>query len=149
MQHCPNCGAENDADAQFCAECGTPLDVQVSSDMADNDQTILSTNISAEIVEGQKTEIFKHDSDNDGDDDDETVVISQEDIVEAITDDEPEIVSPSPETASASSGGGGIMDQPWMTQRNMIIGGVILLALLCCCCSATLIGLVALGPVQI
>lgn len=67
--NCPTCGAQNDADARFCGECGTPLenpDVEATiigqkfempddfdSDSFDNDMTIMST--SARLVEEAKT----------------------------------------------------------------------------------------------
>ena len=48
--NCPNCGAKNDADARFCAECGTPLDnavlkaakVEEAFEEADEEKTIIS-----------------------------------------------------------------------------------------------------------
>ena len=52
--NCPTCGAQNDVDARFCAECGTPLenpDIEATivgqkfdlPDDLDNDMTIMST----------------------------------------------------------------------------------------------------------
>jgi hypothetical protein len=43
--NCPTCGAPNDADARFCAECGTPLE------NPDNEATIIGQrfNIKAEL----------------------------------------------------------------------------------------------------
>ena len=41
--NCPTCGAENEADAHFCAECGAPLETQDSAPVEDDDLTIMST----------------------------------------------------------------------------------------------------------
>ena len=62
--NCPTCGAENDADARFCAECGTPLenpDIEATiigqkldiPDDFDSDMTIMSS--PARLAEEAKT----------------------------------------------------------------------------------------------
>ena len=65
--NCPTCGAENDADAHFCAECGTPLENQdiettiagQTFTVADNDMTIISTSDQL-AVEQAKTVSVDH-----------------------------------------------------------------------------------------
>ena len=146
MQHCPTCGAENDDEAQFCAECGAPLAVEADPISVDDEPTILSTNIS-ELIEAQKTEIFDGSEDHE-----ETIQVSQAEIfgttpAQAETTADPEIPTgetvgsagaspPSPPAGGDSNGGssnGGMM-----SQRNIIIAVVALLLL--CCCLFALVG---------
>ncbi|MDX1522518.1 MAG: hypothetical protein R3264_12900, partial [Anaerolineae bacterium] len=44
ITHCPTCGAENDAEAQNCVECGTPRDMAASPEdvSVDHDRTRIS-----------------------------------------------------------------------------------------------------------
>jgi hypothetical protein len=124
--NCPNCGAENEAEARFCAECGTPLDAQpevesTPPEAAGEDQTILSSG--PLVAEDAKT-----------------VSVTQDDVAVAGAEPEVEVESPSspeessppaealPKGGSASSGPG------WASQRNLIIIAVVVLVLLCCCC---------------
>lgn len=150
--NCPNCGAENDAEARFCAECGTPLDdvvvetakVEQVFDDTSEDMTILSTPSEAaaeaktlavdqaKVVAGVEEGDEKDDAETGGDDD---------------LPSEPE-ASPPPSTPLPSAGGGdqnsGGMDlgaggdsDSGSSNRTLIIVGVIILVLLllCCCCS--------------
>lgn len=134
--NCPNCGAENDPDARFCAECGTPLESEVDDTAAFNDdRTILSS--ASQIAEEAKT-----------------VSVTQEDVAALATELKDEATAPSeaePEPPSSSpaapseegvNGNGGLL-----TQRNIIIA-VVVLILLCCFCMLVGIGgymLVGLG----
>jgi len=134
MQHCPNCGAENNEEAQFCAECGAPLDTENEVVEVDDDPTLLSTNIS-ELIEAQKTEIFEGSSDED---DGATIQISSAEIVEA-TAQEPQTPPPAPSGDEGDNGGTEVASSGgWMTQRNIIIAIVVLLVL--CCCFFAIVG---------
>ena len=138
--NCPNCGAENEAGARFCVECGAPLETQVNlparppeaSDM-DDARTIMSS--VSRLAEEAKT-----------------VAVTQDQLAAAEAEatsafergPEPEAISPvlPPITASSGGGGGGIGSsggvgggQSWMSQRNIIIAVVVLLVLCCCCCA--------------
>lgn len=156
--NCPNCGAKNDADARFCAECGTPLDdvvvetakVEQVFDETSEDMTIMSA--SGGAAAGAKTLAV----------DQAKVVAVAEDIdnAETVDDDdsasEPESSPPSPSSPATADAGGGDQNGDGMdpgggdgdsggSNRTLIIVGVIVLVflLLCCCCSV-LIG-VAIG----
>ncbi len=121
--NCQNCGAENEAEASFCAECGAPLESQVGViqplEEDDDDQTILS-------MPGQIAEEAK------------TVAVTQEEVAEAEAEAaasvEPEDLPPPP-NSPASGGGSGLF-----TQRNIIIA-VVVLMVLCCCCFALSVGI--------
>ncbi|MBN1220924.1 MAG: zinc ribbon domain-containing protein [Anaerolineae bacterium] len=117
--NCPTCGAKNEADARFCAECGTPLEGEVDQppEEEDSDRTILST--VSEISEEAKT-----------------VAVSQDDVanlaaeMEQAEDAEFETGAPSsPPIPPAGGDGNGKSD----TQRYIIIAVVALLVLCCCC----------------
>ena len=118
--NCPNCGAENEAEARFCAECGTPLEGPANEVVAeDDDRTIMSS--VKQISEEAKT-----------------VSVSQADLADLnadiaqAEDAEFETETPAPpsgESTGGSSQGGGVF-----TQRNIIIAVVVLL-ILCCCCA--------------
>lgn len=141
--HCQNCGAENDPDARFCAECGAPLESQISTQPMDldddeNDHTILS--MPAPTLESAVDTAADDDGDG-GDDDDNNI---DDDATEVVTDPEPEPPSepepvvttpPSDVPTGAQSSGGGLF-----TQRNIIIA-IIVLVVLCCCCFVFSIGL--------
>jgi hypothetical protein len=130
---CPNCGAENEAGARFCVECGAPLEDQVDTpphppefDEDDSDRTILSS--FSRVAEEAKT-----------------VAVTQDQLAAA----EAEAMSARPSStppptggaSSSSSGSGG----GFWTQRNIIIIVVVVIVLLalCCCCSLLIGG--ALG----
>jgi hypothetical protein len=126
--NCPTCGAENEADARFCAECGAPLEEE------DDDRTIMSSvdQISEEA---------------------RTVSVSQDDVAELEAEMEAEAAEAEPEAASppsspptGSSGGG---NDGFMNQRNIIIAVVVLLVLCLCCCVIAVIAAWASGEIEI
>lgn len=118
---CPNCGAENEAEARFCVECGAPLEDQVDVpshppefDEADTERTILSS--FSRMAEEAKT-----------------VAVTQDELAaaeaEAISARSSTSPPPTSEASSSISGG-------FWTQTNIIIITVIVLAILCCFCAA-------------
>lgn len=156
--NCPTCGAPNDVDARFCAECGTPLDKQdidatISGQIIepfDNDATIMSRPEDLLALE-------------------KTLAVGQAqiaDVLKEITPETPPVLAeekPSPlprlpeavappdvpaATHDAKStppaAGGRSKKTLWM-----IIGGiVVLLALLCCCCSVAIGGVLGDPSIQ-
>ena len=118
--NCPTCGAENEADARFCAECGAPLESQTDTPVEDDDMTIMTT--VSEVSEEAKT-----------------VAVTQEDVAELAAsmeqaeeaEFEPETSSPPPITGDVVSGETGSKNN---TQRYILIGVLIFLVLCCCCC---------------
>jgi hypothetical protein len=141
--NCPNCGAENDADARFCAECGTPLDqpdadetIAGRVDLADSDMTMISTR--PDLAAQEKTMRV----------DQEQLAAAAEAGTAASTS---EPVPPPPgdvprdvprESYPSEPGNlGGIQ-----SNRNLwIVIGVILILMLCCCCASIFIG-IAFAP---
>lgn len=143
--NCPNCGAENEASARFCVECGAPLETQVNlpsqppeMDDMDDDRTIMSS--FGRLAEEAKT-----------------VAVTQEQLAAAEAEvssafergPEPEVIPPTPRPISGSGGSGGdggsfgggnSGGQNWMSRRNVIIA-IVVLVVLCCCCS----GLAGIG----
>ena len=117
--NCPTCGAENEAAAHFCAECGAPLESQTSAPEEDGDVTIMST--VSEVSEQAKT-----------------VSVTQEDVANLAAEmDQAEEAEFEPETSSPPLTGEVITDnvgEKSNTQRYLIIGVLILLVLCCCCC---------------
>jgi hypothetical protein len=108
--NCPTCGAENEADARFCAECGAPLESQTDEMVEeDDDRTILST--VSQISEEART-----------------VSVTQEDVANLAAELEPETEAEPPPTTPPVKGAG-----ENNTQRYIIIGVVVLLVLCCCC----------------
>jgi hypothetical protein len=124
--NCPTCGAENEADARFCAECGTPLEGQADQALAEDDDRTIMSSVS-EISEEAKT-----------------VAVTQEDVAnlaaEMEKDEEAEVESdtsvPPPGPPTGGNGGG---SEGLMTQRNIIIAIVVLLVLCCCCFAIAII----------
>lgn len=126
--NCPNCGAENEAGARFCVECGAPLETQLNlpdrppeADDNDSDRTILSS--MSRMAEEAKTMAVTQDQ-----------LAAAEAEVNSSFNQPPEpesIPMPPPATASSSSSGG---LQGLMTQRNIIIAVVIIVLLCSCCC---------------
>lgn len=124
--NCPNCGAENETGARFCAECGTPLDEQPEAEStpveeAGQDQTILSSGpLVAEDAESET-----------GTRDDVAAPAAELEVeVESPPPAEPKLppAGTPPKGDSRSSG------QGLSNQRNLIIIAVVVLVLLCCCC---------------
>ena len=154
--NCPTCGAANEADAHFCAECGTPLENQdIEATIAgqvlvdpDNDMTIMST---PEQLAAEQAK---------------TVTVDHSDVVEAVAATEVEENAPSgietepppppPPPASppppppvdsspppASDGGSDVPpvatdiasdDEGGSNKTMMIVGIIVAVLLLCCCC---------------
>ncbi len=116
--NCQNCGAKNEAEASFCAECGAPLEGQVGvvQPLEDgDDQTILS--MPSQLADEEA----------------KTVAVTQEEVAEAEAaapvEPEPDLPPPPVSPAGGSGDGGGGL----FTQRNIIIAVVVLLVLCCCC----------------
>jgi hypothetical protein len=146
--NCPTCGAVNDVDARFCAECGAPLENEaVEAAKAgqafvetDEDQTILS--VPGEIASEAKTLAV------------DQVEVSA-DLADSVaplpsepkpspppTDDVPprrEMAGGGDDAGSGDSGGasggdGGGLGSPMLIS----IGAIVVLGLCCCCCSVGL-----------
>jgi hypothetical protein len=162
--NCPTCGAANDADARFCAECGTPLENQdIEATMvgqviepADNDMTIMSTakDLAAEAktMSVDEAEVANFLADTEAETppapstpppltppDPPAAQVPESDFKGALLPDEPveELVSdPSPPPPSAGTGGGGGNRKTIM----IIVGAVLFFALVLCCCCSMAIG---------
>ncbi len=125
--NCSHCGAKNEENARFCADCGTPLEGQTDTEV-DNDRTIMSS--VKQISEEAKT-----------------VAVSQDDLSKLANDMaqaqdaefEPETTPPSPPSTPTGGSDGG-QKSGFFTQRNIIIMVVVLLALCLCCCVLAGIG---------
>ena len=151
--NCPTCGAENEADAHFCAECGTPLENQdIEATIAgqvfvedDSDMTIMSTSDQL-AAEQAKTVSVDHSKVAD---------MLEEDIA---SEPPPGMVSEPPPTSSppppvsvppADDGngdkpvGGTVVsddDKGGSNKTMMIVGIIVAVLLLCCCCCSVGIG---------
>lgn len=155
--NCPNCGAANEPDARFCAECGAPLKgpageediIIVEPPPEDTDRTIYSSRAELEVEEATPLNETE-----------ETFVAEVEEIpetpdippaYEAGYDSQPEPADfesgyghepefePSPPPPPESLTGRGDSSGFW-TRRNIIIVTVVVILLLCCCCAALAIG---------
>jgi hypothetical protein len=131
--NCPNCGAENEAGARFCVECGAPLETQLDLpdrppevDEDDSERTILSS--MSRIAEEAKTMAVTQD---------QLAAAEAEAASSFNPPPEPEPIPMPPPAPSSGSSSGGF--QGLMTQRNIIIA-VIIILLLCCCCCALSVG---------
>lgn len=115
--NCPNCGADNETEARFCVECGTPLENQLdaASSLEEGDDLTIISQVSA-VAEDAKT-----------------VSVTQDDVAAASAEPEVEAEPPPPPSPPLSRGGsdGG---QGWANQRNLIIIAIVVLIILCCCC---------------
>jgi hypothetical protein len=133
--NCPNCGAENEADARFCAECGASLEDQADQPVAeDDDRTILAS----------RSEIS---------DEAQTVAVSQEDVANLAAEEveeaeEAEFETEAPPAPSGSPAGESV-DRGNNTQRYIIIAVVVLLVLCCCCCLLAIVIGAASGEIDI
>ncbi len=140
--NCPNCGAENDPEARFCAECGTPLEgaaetggVTIVETPDEDDRTILSS-YSSLMAEQAKT-----------------VSVTQDDVAAAAAEaeadrfarEEPDPMPSPPPPPSLTTPPGGAGGKNWMSQRNIIIAVVVLLLLCCCCIALIVVGSVLMG----
>ena len=158
--NCSNCGAENDVDAHFCAECGTPLDnVAVETAKAehvfsdtDEDATIMSA--PGEIAMEAKTLAVGQTN----------MVADVEDAnnAEEVDDDSSSSEPESPPSSSGASpadagsgdqdgdgmdhGGGGGDGQKGSNRTMIIVGAIVLVLFLCCCCSVLVGGVVGSDP---
>lgn len=155
--NCPNCGAANEPDARFCAECGAPLKgpageediIIVEPPPEDADRTIFSSRAELEVEEAtpvtETEETFVAEVEEFPEIPDtppayEAGYGSQQEPAdyEAGYSREPEF-EPGPPSPPESLTGGGAGPGFW-TQRNIIIVAVVVLLLLCCCCAALAIG---------
>lgn len=144
--NCPTCGAENEADARFCAECGSPLEDQAAEaikaervfSQVDEDATIIS---SAGLLAEEEAK---------------TLAVDQAQLSAALEDasagapsddaPEPEPAPPAQPAAGGSSGnqgessfsGGG--ESGGGKNRTMIIVAIVAIVLLCCCCCSLVVG---------
>ncbi len=157
--NCPTCGAENEADAHFCAECGTPLENQdieatIAGQIlidADNDMTIMSTPEQL-AAEQAKTVAVDHSQvadmlppEEDGD----------KDSIPSGVEVEPPLPPPSapvdvPPAADDGGDGGPVVgavvsddDKGGSNKTMIIVGVVVAVLLLCCCCSSFGVGVLA------
>lgn len=165
--NCPNCGAANEPDARFCAECGAPLTSQIDEDVIiidhppqdDADRTILSSrrDLAAEetVIVDEAGEIIAEAEEVGEPEDVEEVPPTYEPAYiprepepvrevppayeSVYTPPEPEPAPPPPPPSGPLTGDEGPGGGFW-SQRNIIIIVVILLVLLCCCCTALAIG---------
>lgn len=140
--NCPNCGAANDADARFCAECGTPLENQ------DNEATIVGHSL--KDIDDDAPVLAS--PDQIAAEDEKTVTVDQATLNNAQADQspsppQPEAAAPSPPPVTPASGGmdqGGtsvVGDTGGDSKRTMwIIVAIIVVVILCCCCFSIGIG---------
>jgi hypothetical protein len=138
--NCPNCGAENDAEARFCAECGTPLEPQ-NTKATDEDQPFVDAEVTMMSSRSEIAAQLK------------TMTVDQAQMAAAAEESgtgspaEPEPIPPPPPirppSQPSTSGSGG-------QNRKMlyIIIGVIVVLILCCCCSSILFGIVFAEDIQ-
>ena len=134
--NCPNCGAANDEEARFCAECGTPLEDQIDDEAAmageliideESDRTIPAFN--RQVPERARTVMMTQDDMAVAVETASTIgvqaaAMSEEDFEPEFSEAPPGDVYPGGE---AGAGGGN-------QQRTLIIIGVVAALLLCCCC---------------
>jgi|GEM_PF-1648633 len=149
--NCPNCGAKNEAEARFCAECGTPLDdvvvetakVEQVFDETSEDMTIISTPseaaAEAKTLAVDQAKVVAGVEEGDEKDDAET---GSNDDLPSEPESSPPPSTPSPTAAGGGDQNGGGVDlggdsNGGSNNRTLIIVGVVVLVLLllCCCCS--------------
>ena len=151
--NCPTCGAENEADARFCAECGTSLESEAVAaakasqafEEPDGDATIMS--MPGDLASEART-----------------LAVDQAQVAAALENNNEEppapeaeaepvssIVEPAPVDTGGDFGGssvGGSGDGNGQDNRRMwiIIGVVVALVLCCCCCSIAIGGSIGSDP---
>lgn len=156
--NCPTCGAANDPDARFCAECGTPLE----------NQDIEAT-ISGQLIQPDEEDATVVSTLKDLAAQDKTLAVDQAQVADALAEAESEVVPPGPssppplespaepvdvepvtpppdrpESASpppAAAQNGDSKKKTWL-----IIGIIAALAILLCCCCSLVIGGVLGNP---
>lgn len=152
--NCSNCGAKNDVEARFCAECGTPLDdvvvetakVERVFEKTSEEATIIST--TGKVTGDVKTLTVDH----------AKVVASVDDTdnTEEVDDNDassgPEDTSPPPSVPALAGnggdqngnrmdlGGGGDEGRGGSNRTWIIVGVIVLVVLVLCCCCSVLIG---------
>lgn len=147
--NCPTCGAENDADARFCAECGSSLEnqaveaakaEQAFEEAADPDMTIMS--MPDDLASEAKTVAVDQDQVNAA-------------VEEASTPSAAEVETGTlePATPGVEGGGGSHQQTPLGGDESggnrrmwIIIGVVAVVILLCCCCSLAVGGVLGSDP---
>jgi hypothetical protein len=162
--NCPNCGAENEADAFFCVACGEPLESQDTDTIIeeqsfgdpDDEPTILSS----------RDEIFAQMQSMASDASSQPTTDQESGGIDSSTDEllplEPGAPSPPPGSSVAdilagdqgkgddrggNSNGGGQNNQGNKNRTLFIVIGVIVvLLLLCCCCSVVIGSVIASNP---
>jgi hypothetical protein len=154
--NCSVCGAENEADARFCAECGAQLEPHLQQgleatlagrpgdDDFDNEATILSPrpeieaqlrNLSIEPVEPDEISMPEDDM-RSALEPEPPLMAANDDLPMAEPEDEPEVDHPPPPQAGDNS------------RKILIIVGLILAVLILCCCCLSLVvgGLIGSDP---
>ncbi len=173
--NCPSCGAKNDADVRFCAECGTPIE---SSD-TDNEATVIGISLQdlgSDIPDLSAMGEASEDKTMTVDHSEAEVNIPTEDI--AVADMDADMAKPAPPvpepekpvssartptpdstsepiiSADAGEGGstgssGGVAELADSGQNKtmwIVIGVIALLFLCCCCCSLGFGGTIGSDP---
>ena len=156
---CPNCGAENDADAFFCVACGDPLESQDTDEViegqffddSDDEPTILSS----------RDEIFAQMQAMGLDDQSQSTSDQESDEIDSTDESlplEPEAPSPpsrgslageqSPSDDAGSDQNRGSQGNQGNKNRTLyiVIGSIVVLLLLCCCCSAVIGSVIGSDP---
>ena len=151
--NCPACGAPNEADAQFCAECGSllenneieatiagqkwPVDSESVGSAADEPAVASQSDVSSDLPAETETETIDQAASppavpESDDQPEELLAVPVED--QPTIPESPEIVEPlaeplPKETPADVDGAGG-------RKGRFIMGGVVLLfIIICCCCS--------------
>jgi hypothetical protein len=161
MRNCPVCGAENEVDARFCAECGAPLDDEDNEativgrvavfpgpeEEDESDQTILSTSFRS--LEEAETMAF--DKDQVAEAQTETPAPGPPSFPPEPDADSPPVSAPPPPVRpvvevppppTGSGAGGPPPGSPGGRKTNwpLIAGIIIAVLLICCCCCSLLVG---------
>ena len=157
--NCPACGAQNETDAQFCAECGSPLeDNDIEATIAGQMWTVepepvdlvadepvippepdISDNVLAATPTMTDDQIASPTTRPEAED----LTVIGEDLLSPIEDEPvipepPETITPVVESPSEKAPA----DETSTGSRKMwyIVGGVALLLIIICCCCSIFIG---------